>query len=157
METGRKNNGIIIKGASNWQPVLLNIMDKAGIQADVMEHFTRRGQSTVWLFSKKSRPYRVIYHLGGCSAIFCVLARLMGKQMVSHWIGTDAMRYQGKMNPIKYLGVWVQRHLVALHLSDSEITPKSSAMIFLIFFRNTNTAPPKTNKPAPTPMNILVF
>ncbi len=121
METIRKNKGIIIKGANNWQPVLLNIMNKAGIKADVMELFTRRGQSTVWLFSKKSRPYRIIYHLGGCSAIFCVLARLRGKQMVSHWIGTDAMRYHSKMNPIKRLSVWVHRHLVGLQLADSEI------------------------------------
>ncbi len=112
---------IIIKGAGNWQPVLLNIMNKAGIKADVMEHFTRRGQSTVWLFSRKSRPYRIIYHLGGCSAIYCVLARLRGKQMVSHWIGTDAMCYHGKMNPFKRLSVWVHRHLVALQLADSEI------------------------------------
>jgi hypothetical protein len=116
-----ENNHIIIKGSSNWQPVLLNIMRKAGIKADVMEHFTRRGQSTFWLFSKKSRPYRVIYHLGGCSALFCVLARLRDKQIVSHWIGSDAMRYHGKMNPIKRLSVWVHQHFVGIQLADSEI------------------------------------
>ena len=43
--------GIIIKGADNWQPVLLNMMAKVGIRADVIELFTRRGQSTVWEIS----------------------------------------------------------------------------------------------------------
>lgn len=121
MTVNPENNHIIIKGTDNWQPVLLNIMRKAGIKADVMELFTKRGQSTFWLFSKKSRPYRIIYHLGGCSAIFCVLARLRGKRMVSHWIGTDAMRYHGKITLIKRLGIWVHRHLVDLQLVDSEL------------------------------------
>lgn len=121
MAVNQKNNHIIIKGTDNWQPVLLNIMEKAGIKADVMELFTRRGQSTAWLFSKKSTPYGIIYHLGGCSAIFCVLAKLRGKRMVSHWIGTDVMRYHGKINPIKWFSVWVHRHLVDLQLADSEI------------------------------------
>ncbi|HPS56326.1 MAG TPA: hypothetical protein PLP05_12075 [Sedimentisphaerales bacterium] len=121
MATANENAHIIIKGSDNWQPVLLNIMHKAGIRADVMEHFTRRGQSTLWLFSKKSRPYKIIYHLGGSSALFCILARLRGKQIVSHWIGTDVMRYHGKMNPFKHLGVWVHQHLVGIQLADSEI------------------------------------
>jgi hypothetical protein len=121
MATVDKNKSIIIKGNDNWRPVLLNIMDKAGIKADVMESFTRRGQSTVWLFSRKSAPYRIIYHLGGCSAIFCVLARLRGKRVVSHWIGTDIMRYRGKINLIKRISIWVHRHLVDVQLADSEI------------------------------------
>ena len=112
---------IIIKGASNWRPVLLNIMRKAGIKADTLPNFKRRGQSALWLFSRKSRPYRIIYHLGGCTAIFCVLARLRGKRMVSHWIGSDAMRYHGRLGLIKQLGVWVHQHLVDLQLVDSEI------------------------------------
>ena len=121
MAISPENNRIIIKGTSNWQPVLLNIMEKAGIKADVMEAFTRRGQSTAWLFSRKSTPYGIIYHLGGCSAIFCVLAKLRGKRVVSHWIGTDAMRYHDKMNPMRWFSVWVHRHLVDLQLADSEI------------------------------------
>jgi len=115
------SKNIIIKGTDNWQPVLLNIMSKTGIKADTLRPFKKRGQSTVWLFSKKSRPYRIIYHLGGCSAIFCVLARLKGKRMVSHWIGTDVMRYQGKLNVIKRMSIWVHQHLVGLQLADSEI------------------------------------
>lgn len=112
---------IIIKGADNWQPVLLNMMSKVGIKADVMELFTRRGQSTAWLFSKKSKPYSIIYHLGGCSGLFCLLVRLKGKRMVSHWIGTDVMRYHGKIGLMKRIGIWVHQHLVNLQLADSEI------------------------------------
>jgi hypothetical protein len=41
--------------------------------------------------------------------------------MVSHWIGSDAMRYQGRLNLIKRLGIWVHQHFVALELADSEI------------------------------------
>jgi len=116
-----EGKGIIIKGGSNWLPVLLNIMSKAGIKADTLPNFKRRGQSALWLFSTKSQPYGIIYHLGGCGAIFCVLARLRGKRMVSHWIGTDAMRYQGKLNLIKRLSIWVHQHFVDLELADSEI------------------------------------
>lgn len=121
MATTIKNKGIIIKGGGNWLPVLLNIMARVGIKADTLTAFKKRGQSTLWLFSAKSRPYGIIYHLGGCTAIFCVLARLRGKRMVSHWIGTDAMRYQGKLNLIKRLAIWVHQHLVDLELADSEI------------------------------------
>jgi glycosyltransferase involved in cell wall biosynthesis len=121
MATVNGNKGIIIKGTDNWQPVLLNIMDKAGINADVMESFTRRGQSAAWLLSKNSSRYGVIYHLGGCSAIFCVLARLKGKRIVSHWIGTDVMRYHGRLNLIRCISVWVHQHFVNLQLADSEV------------------------------------
>jgi glycosyltransferase involved in cell wall biosynthesis len=115
-----KNNGIVIKGGDNWQPVLLNTMNKVGLKADGLT-FKKRGQSALWLFSTKSRPYGIIYHLGGCGALFCVLARLRGKRVVSHWIGTDAMRYKGKLNLIKRLSIWVHQHLIDLELADSEI------------------------------------
>jgi hypothetical protein len=121
MATANKDKSIIIKGNDNWRPVLLNIMEKAGIKADSMELFTRRGQSTIWLFSRKSSPYRIIYHLGGCGAFFCILARLRGKRIVSHWIGTDVKRYHGKINLIKRISIWVLRHFVDLQLADSEI------------------------------------
>jgi len=121
MAIADKNKGIIIKGNDNWRPVLLNIMAKAGIGADSMELFTRRGQSTIWLFSRKSSPYRIIYHLGGCGALFCILARLRGKRIVSHWIGTDIMHYQRKFTLAKRLSIWVLRHFVDLQLADSEI------------------------------------
>jgi hypothetical protein len=115
-----EDKGIIIKGAYNWMPVLLNIMSKAGLKADTLT-LKRRGQSALWLFSSKSRPYRIIYHLAACSAIFCVLARLRGKRMVSHWIGSDAMRYKGKLNLRRRLAIWVHQHFVDLELADSEI------------------------------------
>jgi len=121
MASVSKNKRIIIKGGGNWLPVLLNIMGKVGLRADTLTAFKKRGQSALWLFSTKSRPYRIIYHMGGCTAIFCVLARLRGKRMVSHWIGTDAMRYQGKLNLIKRLAIWVHQHFVDLELADSEI------------------------------------
>jgi glycosyltransferase involved in cell wall biosynthesis len=121
MASVSENKRIIIKGGGNWLPVLLNIMSKAGIKADILTAFKRRGQSALWLFSRKSRPYGIIYHVRGCTAIFCVLARLRGKRMVSHWIGTDAMCYQGKLNLRKRLSIWVHQHLVDLELADSEI------------------------------------
>jgi len=116
-----EGKGIVIRGEDNWQRVLLNIMSKAGIKADTLAPFRRRGQSVLWLLTKKSRPYRTIYHLSPCSAIFCVLARLWGKRTVNHWIGTDVMRYHGRLNMRKRLGIWVHRHLVDLQLADSEI------------------------------------
>jgi len=117
----RESKDIIVIGPSNWQPVLLNIMNKAGIKADTLATFKRAGQYTRWLFSRKSRPYRIIYVLGGQATTLCILARLRGKRMITHWIGSDAMQYHGKLNLRKRLGIWVHKHLVDLELADSKI------------------------------------
>jgi len=115
------NKGIVIQGnVLHWQPVLLNIMRIAGFTADTLPTFRRRGESTLWLFSRQSRPYGIIYRLGGCPTGYCFLTRLRGKHIISHWLGTDVMRYHGKLNPIKKLGIRVRRHLVDLELADSE-------------------------------------
>jgi hypothetical protein len=118
--TGKSSKRIIIKGSNHWQPVLLNMMKKAGIEADML-NLKGEVPSALWLFSSKSRPYRIIYHLGGCSGIFCILARLRGKRVVNHWIGTDVMRYSGKLSLRNRLGIWVHQHLVDLEFTDAKI------------------------------------
>jgi len=98
-------------------------MSLAGIHADTLS-FRKRGQAALWLFRKISRQYHIIYHLSGCSAPFCLLARLCGKRMICHWTGSDTLRFQGKRSLFRRMGIWVQRNLVDLQMADSEIIQK---------------------------------
>jgi glycosyltransferase involved in cell wall biosynthesis len=116
----KENNCILICGTPNWQPVLLNIMSKAGLEAKQLSSFKTLEKYIRWLFSRKSQPYRIIYHLGGCATTLCTLEWLRGKHTIVHWIGSDVMQYQGKLNLKKRLSIWVHQHLVALKLADSE-------------------------------------
>jgi glycosyltransferase involved in cell wall biosynthesis len=120
MTAVRASKGIIIEGRNpNWHPVLLNIMNKAGIKADTLPSLKQR-EFILWLFSKKSCDYKIIYCFGGITPIFYILARLRGKRIISHWIGSDAMCYQGRVNLRKRFSIWVHQHFVNLALADSE-------------------------------------
>jgi hypothetical protein len=99
-------------------------MAKAGIDADILPVFKRKEYFALWLLSRKSRPYRIVYNMGGCAAIFFIIARLRGKRTINHWLGTDAMRYHGRLTVLKRIGIWVHQHLVDLELADSETIQK---------------------------------
>lgn len=116
-----KNKAIAVHGCDNWHPVLFNIAARAGVKLKSLPLFRNLRQFACWLLSKESKPYGYIYHIGGSCSSFCLLGRLLGKRMIVHWIGSDVIRYQGRLNLRKRLGLWVHRNLVDLVLVDSEI------------------------------------
>ena len=116
-----KNKGIAVHGCENWQPVLLNIAARGGVELKCLPSFQNLRQFACWLLSKESKSYGFIYYIGGRCSSFCLLGRLLGKRMIVHWIGSDVIQYQGRLNLRKHLGLWIHRNLVDLVLADSEI------------------------------------
>jgi len=109
---------IVVVGTLNWVETAAQMCLAGGLEA-VAYRINRYGQALRLLMSHEFRNCNAIYQVGAGGIKYLLVARLFGKPLIKHWIGTDA-------HNLAYLKNWkyglyriLFKRWTTLHLADS--------------------------------------
>ncbi len=117
--TNRRNTRFAIIGCWNWLPVAAELFRRAGMKHDVVDLRSRR-RMIGWFLGGGHRNYDAICHVGGSVWLIGVLASIVRKPVLWHWIGSDVLSVS--TNTSAFRRRLVDKFIVrggAGHLADS--------------------------------------
>lgn len=109
---------ITLVGTPYWLGVAEALFRRAGIRVAQVSD-TPRWLGLSWVLSRAFRRARVIHMVWGGHVVVSIAARLLGKTLVWHWIGTDVLGLRQRKGWVARLRRWIARRCVRAHLADS--------------------------------------
>ena len=85
---------VAVMGTWNWLEVAAELLRRAGITCETIPDLPNRRAFMKWVLRGEWRRFDAIHHVRGTIWSSGLTFAVLGKPVVWHWIGTDALRFQ---------------------------------------------------------------
>jgi hypothetical protein len=106
---------IVVVGTLNHLDSAATLCRAAGMEAWTAP-IQRYPHAVRWLLSEKFWRADAVYQCGTGGVKYLLAARLFGKPLIRHWIGSEAWSFLADRGPLHRLRRWLARRGPALHL-----------------------------------------
>ena len=118
MSDRRSSPQVALVGADYWLGVLEHLFCRVGVAVAPVAGISRWfGLS--WIFSRPFLRAKVVHMVWGGHVIVSIAARLLGKTLVWHWIGSDVLAFRRHRTAAGWLRKRLAHRSVRAHLADS--------------------------------------
>ncbi len=114
----RSSPQVALVGGDFWLGVVEHLFGRAGIAVAPVAG-KPRWFGLSWIFSRTFLRAKVVHMVWGGHVIVSIAARLLGKTLVWHWIGSDILAFRGHHGAASWLRKRLAHRSVRAHLADS--------------------------------------
>jgi glycosyltransferase involved in cell wall biosynthesis len=118
-------SSIVVVGTLNWVETAASLCKSGGFEAKAYKLY-KYSQALKFVLSPEFRKAKALYQIGAGGMKYLILARIFGKPLIRHWIGTDAYNISTGNSWEHRFRVSLLKRYVALHLADS---PEVSSLL----------------------------
>ncbi|MEB2345942.1 MAG: hypothetical protein OZ948_14530 [Deltaproteobacteria bacterium] len=149
---------IVVVGTLNHLDSAAALCRAAGMEAWTVPIDTYPGAAR-WLLSRDFWRADAVFQCGTGGVKYILAARLFGKPLIRHWIGTDAWTFLADRSPLRRLRCWLARRGPALHLFVTDEMARGLAEVGIegTVVRYVTRAMHAASEPLPKEFSVLTY